>query len=229
MRTCDMLTEAYADRVTQIAQQVLDHSKHMPMRPTHVVPLIDQFASAAQIPDWRLGGSARKDFVKDVVVALKGKITWAGDPKGKAAARKALNTLAEWLAHDWESELGNVFPDGDPHDALDAVIRRAIRSDHHHTESWANRYLGNPELSLTWLQHTLQDDQHYQNLHDFMWSTVVPQVQKAFATANQGQHAQEYLAHMWDSWRPDARAHAQMQGKHALDQFDQTHDRNPYR
>jgi hypothetical protein len=37
------------------------------------------------------------------------------------------------------------------------------------------------------------------------------------------------MASMWDSWHGDARADARMQGKTSLDQFDQQHQRNPYR
>ena len=223
------LLEAYEDRVNLIAQKVIDHSRHIPMRPEHVVPAIDKYASQEQISDWRLGGRARKDFVKDVTVALKGKLKWATSPKGKTAAQKALKILAGHLAQDLESELGNTFPDGDPHDALDAVIRRAIRSSQYGSESWNKQYLGNPELDLEWLQDTLLGPTHYMRLEDFMWRTVAPEVQKSFAAEHDGKDAHAYLADMWDDWRADARYDARMQGKAALDQFDQQHARNPYR
>jgi hypothetical protein len=222
------LTEGYQDRVNQIVQRVVQHSNTTQIRPDDVVRLIDTFARAAQIPDWLAGGKAQKDFVKDVTVALKGNIRWAVSPKGKQAAQKALNTLSVWMAQDMESELGNIFPDGDPHDALDTVIRSVIRSDRHHSESWAKRYLGDPELTLDWLKDTILGAHNYQHMEDFMWHHVAPLVHKAFATEH-GQDVHAYLADMWDSWRADARHDARMRGKSALDQFDQQHSRNPYR
>jgi len=223
------LTEAYADRVNQIAQQVIDRSVHVSLRPTDVMGLIDEFAAAAQIPDWRLGGQARKDFVKDVAIALKGKIRWAGDPRGKLAARKALTHLAQMLVQDLEHELASQFPDGDPHDAIDRVLYHVMRARHSHSESWNQRYLGNPELSVEEIQRMLTHEGAYESLHDWLWNTVWPLLDKQFRLANQGQSVQEYMAAMWDSWRADARASARAQGKVALDQFDQQHRHNPYR
>lgn len=228
MRTQDIITEAYQDRVNQIVQRVVQHSQATQIRPDDVVRLVNTFARAAQIPDWWAGGKSQKDFVKDVVRSLKGKIRWAVSVKGKQAAQKALTTLSARMAQDLESELGNTFPDGDPHDALDAVIRQVIRSDRHHSESWASRYLGNPELTLEWLKDTTLGPQNYSHLEDFMWHHVAPLVHKAFE-AEHGQDVHAYLADMWDSWRADARHDARMRGKSALDQFDQQHARNPYR
>ncbi len=223
------LTEAYEDRVNQIAQKVIDRSKHVSVRPADVVGLIDQFAAAAQISDWRLGGRARKDFVKDVVVTLKGKILWAGDPKGKSAARKALTHLAKMLVTDLEHELGSQFPDGDPHDAVERVLRSVIRADHHASESWNQRYLGNPELTVSQIRDLLTDRSQWEPLDNWLWNTLWPLLDKQFRLANQGQSTHEYMAAMWDSWHADARSDARMRGKASLDQFDQQHGHNPYR
>jgi hypothetical protein len=223
------LTEGYQDRVDQVSQAVIRYSQQTPVRPEQVVALIDRYAQAAHISDWMLGGKSRRDFVKDVTVALKGQLKWAVSAKGKTAAQKALKTLASWLAQDLEHELGNMFPDGDPHDALDAVIRRAIRSGARGSESWSKQYLGNPELDLEWLRDTMLGPSNYQDLHDFMWHTVAPEINRAFAADHDGQDPHAYLALMWDSWRADARSDAKMKGKAALDQFDSQHARNPYR
>ena len=223
------LTEAYTDRVMQIAQKVIDYSGHVHMRPSDVVPVIDRYAQADQISDWRLGGRARKDFVKDVVVALKGKIMWAGDPKGKAAARKALNQLAHVLVDDLTDELGAQFPDGDPHDAVERVFRQVIRADHAPSESWNQRYLGNPELTISHIRDLLSDQSRYESLDTWLWNTLWPLLDKQFRSQHNGASTQQYMVNMWDDWRADARADARMQGKAALDQFDQQHSHNPYR
>ena len=223
------LTEAYEDRVNQIAQKVMDYSRHVSMRPSDVVPVIDRYAQADQISDWRLGGRARKDFVKDVVVALKGKITWSGDPKGKAAAKRALAHLAKAMVHDLENELGAQFPDGDPHDAVERVFRGIIRADHAPSESWNQRYMGNPELTVSHIRDLLSDESRYESLDNWLWNTLWPLLDKQFRLANQGQSTQTYMAAMWDDWHGDARSDARMRGKSALDQFDQQHQSNPYR
>lgn len=227
-----IITEAYADRVNAVAQQVIDVSQHTPITPDQVMPYVDRYSSQLQVSDWLVGGKSRKDFQKDVVTALKGKVKWKRTPgaHSKTVMKRALQNLAEWLSQEFTDELGNTFPDGDPHDAAEAVIRRTVRAGERPTEAWAKRHLGDPELSLHEIMDVLTPD-YYGHMHDWVWTHVWPLVQVKFAKDNQVRDAHEYLAQLWDQQAAQERAWVKTQSKQAQDDFRNSPwaHRNPYR
>ena len=217
--------------MNQIAQRIIQHSQHVSVRPDDVVNLVNTFANNAHISDWLLGGKARKDFVKDVAVALKGKVSWASSTTGKQAAQKALKHLVAMLTQDYEDELGNIFPDGDPHDAMSSTLDKAVRSEQRRPQQWAMQYMGTDKLNLEDLKRILTGTSYHMDMNDFMWHTVAPQISSMFTRKNKGKDVYDYMANIWDEYAADRQADAKSQGKNAYDAFAQSEwaNPNPYR
>lgn len=227
-----MLLESYQDRVVTVAQKVINFSQQSPITPDQVKHYVDVFSQSLKVSDWLVGGKTRVEFQKDVIKSLKGKVRWrrTPNPRSKQIMKKALQNLAEWLSQEFTDELGNTFPDGDPHDAAEAVIRRTVRSGARPTEAWAKRYLGDPELSLHEIMDVLTHD-YYGHMHDWMWTHVWPLVSAQFSKEHKVRDAYEYLAQMWDEQAAQERAWVKTQSKQAQDDFRHSPwaGRNPYR
>lgn len=109
---------SYQSRVQEVANEVLRQHEATPFENKDMLKHFIEFFAKGQIED-RLGGSARKDFLKDIAVALKGKIK----TKPQKSFRKPQVNL-EKVAQIIEFAVGNSFPDGDPFDAIEEKLSK---------------------------------------------------------------------------------------------------------
>lgn len=138
------LTEAYQDRVQQVASAVEQRSKSTPFTKEELLRAIENEASRADVAELKFKdtprSSAWKDFVKDVLAALKGKVKF-GRPgvAASAAARKAENEKKlQTIARIIEDSIGYTFPDGDPIDYIMPRVRR-LGIDTYDVSEWLDR------------------------------------------------------------------------------------------
>jgi hypothetical protein len=227
MRILQLLEEGYQDRVDLIANRVVNSVADRSLTVKDLDAEIDRASALHQISDWRLGGAARRDFVKDVKAALKGRIKFSRPGAARAAeiragAKSGLTKLAQTAAAWLMDELGNQFPDGDPSDAMDRVIDRIIRRPNAPIDDfWSVN-----SLISYWSEKNHSN--HLIWLEDQFW----PLVRAEFKKQMNGADEWDYLADHWDSHAADMRYDAQRQGKDALDHFDQTSiwaGANPYK
>lgn len=201
MRASELVTEAYSDRLEQAAQFISKRYGDLAVERQDLIAALERFAVTQPI-----GSVKPREFALDVIrhmgdkVKIKRKAPAASE-RNKAFAE--LNALIPTLAHQLMTELGIVFPDGDPHDVSSTLIRQ-----------FQNR-LRNIQLDLG----------NYGSLGDWFYANVWPKVLKEFKKQN-GQDVYDYLADMWDEQR--AQNHYDYEHGHA--QLDPTYQgTNPYR
>lgn len=101
----------YDNRVHQIANQVISAHETTPFTNTHEIhDFINNVAK--DVVDYRMGGDSRRDFVKDVITALKGKIKKPRTP----APVKPINDkkFLSRVAQKINDAISTSFPDSDP-------------------------------------------------------------------------------------------------------------------
>lgn len=138
------LNEAYQDRVQQIADEVAKQSEHSPIKKEDLVSSIESAARWNSITEYKLkdvrGSTAWKDFVKDVVAALKGRVKYSRPGVAASAAKRKADTdrILQKITHIIEDSISNSFPDGDP---LDYIMPRVERLgiDTYDVHSWLDR------------------------------------------------------------------------------------------
>jgi len=201
------LNEGYEDRVAQAADQVLARYRDNPASKDELRDFIMRLAQT--LP---LGSLKPAEFAKDVLLHLGNQITIKRKTPAASARNQAfqrLRVLIPVLASSAESELGNTFPDGDPHDVGYTVAR-----------SYKNRLLD--------IMYDLGSDVAYT---DWFFDTVWPKVQQEFKKQNKGKDMYAVLADWWDSQRADHVYDAEQQ---SIDPEEYLHQRgfvgrNPYR
>ena len=201
MRARELLAEAYQDRLEQAAQFVLQRYGSQSVDKSILQSALERFA--ATMP---LGSVKPSEFVQDAIKHLGNRIkiqrkTPAASERNQAFAE--LNVIIPSLAQRLLMELGNIFPDGDPYDVTELLVRRF-------------------STKLRNIQMALGD---YGNLDDWFHSNVWPRVLKEFKKQN-SQDVYDYLADLWDEQR--AQNHHDYEHGHA--QLDPAYQgQNPYR
>lgn len=193
------LTEGYEDRVKDLAQKIVNRfGQGQPVSK-------DQLSTAIRSGiNWPLGTVRPETVVKDVVNALKGHLELKKPVAGvalKVKAKKALSHMASYLAHRLVDELGNVFPDGDPHDALENVVRRLLQADPQANSLQRQVMYGYPDVNLQDIKST-DPDMYFMPMQDWVQQVLYPSVHAAFKK-DQGVDVYAYLADMWDQYKGD--------------------------
>ena len=112
----DRFIGTYEERVRHIGDRVIAAS---PGSKEEVKDAIRVFSTTDRISDYTVGGTARREFVRDVMAHIKDGISLKR--KGRVAsgsAKERRNELLLTLAQQIEAQAGNCFPDGDPIDFL---------------------------------------------------------------------------------------------------------------
>lgn len=138
------LNEAYQDRVQQVADAVEQRSKATPFTKEELLKAIESEAGYAGVAELKFKDTPRstawKDFVKDVLAALKGRVKFsrpgvaASAADRKAEAEKKLQKIARII----EDSLGYTFPDGDPIDYIMPRVER-LGIDEYDMSKWLDR------------------------------------------------------------------------------------------
>ncbi len=184
------LHEDYQSRVQELAQKILQQFQNRAVDRTELESAIKR-----QI-NWPLGSVTRQEVVKDVVGALRGQLQVAKQSPQPQSAKKLLARLAEYAAHALTDELGNIFPDGDPHDATVNVFQKIINN-----RNQLSRLLG-AEVQNTFLDDIVKSTNNQGfRLQDWFWNVLYPGVVTAFKKHN-GHEPWDYLAVLWDENYP---------------------------
>lgn len=124
------LTESYQDRVQQVADAVEQRSKATPFTKEELLRAIESEAIYARVGEHKLKNNPRssawKDFVKDVLAALKGKIKFGRPGVAATAAEKRAKQeqLLYKISDLINDAVGYSFPDGDPIDYIMPRIKK---------------------------------------------------------------------------------------------------------
>lgn len=203
------LTEGYEDRVQDLAQKIFSQfGDGQPVTKNQLS------ASIRARINWPLGSVKPETVVNDVVNALHGQLQikkpLAGASKN-AKAKKAIANLAKYLALKLMDELGNVFPDGDPHDAMETVVRRFIQDDRRGDIKQLQLMYGFPDIELYDLK-SADADRPWMTTQDWIQTVVYPLITVAFKKEH-GTDMYSYLADMWDQYKGDMEYDAQQSMK----------------
>jgi hypothetical protein len=117
----------YDDRVQQVANAIIARSQSVPFKKEEIPHWIEVEADYKRVPELgfkdRRSSRAWPDFVKDVLVALRGQVKYERAPstrdRGPNKVEK-LNRISQWI----EDAVGQSFPDGDPYDLILPKLRR---------------------------------------------------------------------------------------------------------
>lgn len=211
-----MISEAYEDKVNKVADAIIQNLQHVGTDKDELLRGIDRFSKEFDISDYRISPQAKKDFIKDVLAALKGKISikrGARGPQAKTIAKQAIAHVANILSNDMVNEMGNVFPDGDPYDAKQAVIARFVRAADRDDARVNKLYFGNPDMSL-WMISDALGREAWQDMTDWVEDHVWPVVEAAFRK-DHGSDTHGYLADLWDQVVGDHKYDARTQAEAA--------------
>lgn len=138
------LNEAYQDRVQQVATAVEQRSKATPFTKEELLTAIETEAGSAGVAELKFKDSPRsaawRDFVKDVLAALKGKVKFSRPGVTAAAADRKTETekKLQKIARIIEDSLGYTFPDGDPIDYIMPRVKR-LGIDEYDMSKWLDR------------------------------------------------------------------------------------------
>ena len=224
-----IITEDYDSRISNLADVVMQKAAAMPGK----INKADLERMIRVGINWGLGSTKPEEVIKDVLAKLKGKIeikkSMPGGPRtgAKTQAKQALKHLARYMSERFTWALGDVFPDGDPHDAWLQIANGVIKG--HGDPRTQQAMFGNPDMDL-WDIRNNTDPRSWLDWRDWMQVIVYPLVMQEF----QKQHKTDphgYLADVWDQHRADAEYDAK-QSKQDPEQF--LRDRglagpNPYR
>ena len=118
---------SYEGRVAAVAEYIFKNYDGQTIPSKSIDEFIVYVAENQGVSEVRVTkGNAKSEFVKDVKLKLKEmgfKAKRQADPDKPRAAKKPKADKAD-LARQVIDEIGNVFPDGDPHDALYTVGRK---------------------------------------------------------------------------------------------------------
>lgn len=135
------LTEAYQDRVQQVADAVLARGS---MTKEEMLSAIENEARYADVAELKFKDTPRstawRDFVKDVLTALKGRAKFKRPGVAAAAAERKAQTekLLSNIASIIDDSFGYAFPDGDPEDYIfPRVLRLGI--DNYEIKDWLDK------------------------------------------------------------------------------------------
>ena len=202
------INEGYEDRVAQMADEILQmYGQGEPSSKDAIRDAI--LHRAHSVP---LGTLKPTEFANDVIKHLGNKIkikrkTPAASSRNLALA--ALKKLILEIAGRVDSELGNQFPDGDPHDIAVALARRYNAP----------------------LRDIMYDLSNYGNVREWFFDVVWPKVMVQYKKDHHGNDLHAELADWWDSHRADLIHDAEMQGIDPAEYLP-SHGfggRNPYR
>ena len=175
-----VLREAYADRLEQVANAVRSRFGSDPVTRDRLTSAI--IGMAGGIP---LGSVSPAEFAKDVIKHLGNTVNIerakASPSARQQAQAKFKNELLPRLTLAVETELGNIFPDGDP-SFVDQVILTRWRN----VLKPVQRALGNWDTYEEWFR-----------------ASVWPRVQAEFKKVHKGD-MWDYLADIWDEQRDQA-------------------------
>lgn len=138
------LNEAYEDRVQQVADAVKRRSKSTPFTKEELLRAIESEASGADVAELKFKDTPRstawRDFVKDVLAKIKGKIKFSRPGVAASAAARKTETekKLQTIARIIEDSIGYTFPDGDP---IDYIMPRVTRLgiDTYDVHEWLDR------------------------------------------------------------------------------------------
>lgn len=108
----------YQQRVSSVAKRVLSDHEASPFENKAEIKKAIMRHASHNIEN-KLGGTAWRDFIKDVTDELKGQLR--SRPKNTAAQQR--KEIIQQLAPEIEYAAGNAFPDGDPFDQLVVWLR----------------------------------------------------------------------------------------------------------
>lgn len=179
MRARELVKEAYSDRLEQAAEYAIKRYGQQPVDRDTLLSTLANFAR--ELP---LGTVKPQEFAKDALQHLGKRIKI--QRKSPAASERnlalaELKKLIATMAQHLESELGNIFPDGDSSDAALTIGRR-----------FASK--------LTAIQRSLGD---WGSTADWYYSEVYPKIKQQFARDHKID-IDEYLALMWDEHQQQA-------------------------
>lgn len=124
------LTEAYSDRVKAVADAVIARTEDISVTKEDILLAIASEAARQNSAEYKLKDTPRstawRDFVKDVLVQLKGKISYSrpGIAASAADRRKKKDQLLTKISNIIDDSIGYSFPDGDP---IDYIMPRVER------------------------------------------------------------------------------------------------------
>ena len=194
-----VLNEDYQDRINNLAKFILQHHNIAPFKDKQ-----DLRKYIERKIDWPLGSVSASEVVKDVITALKGQLTVKPNTpqglRGQALYNRAIKHLAEYAAHKLVDEMGNIFPDGDPHDAMTTVFNRIMAKDRKLGAQASQELFGVDNVSLQMLANKTHPAHGYENPQQWLWS-IYPQIQAAFKKIT-GLDVWDYLSHMHDETYP---------------------------
>ena len=126
-------TSSYEDRVLRVAQKVM---KREDLTSDELDFEIEDASKILEVTEYRLKGKAWKAFVKDVKDKMR-KLGWKAKRKSNPDRPKKDTFDYDKLAQDIIWAIGNVFPDGDPHDAcLEWCRKNHVSSERFFHEIW---------------------------------------------------------------------------------------------
>lgn len=185
-----VLHEDYQSRVQELAQKILQQFQNQPVDRTELESAIKREIN------WPLGSVSPQEVVKDVAAALRGQLQVARQSRQPQSAKKTLARLAEYAAHALTDELGNTFPDGDPHDATVNVFQKIINN-----RNQLSRLLGADAQNISLDDVVKATNNQGFRLQDWFWNVLYPGVVTAFKKHN-GHEPWHYLAILWDENYP---------------------------
>lgn len=135
------LTEAYQDRVQQVADAVVQRGA---MTKEEMLSAIENEARYAGVAELKFKDTPRstawRDFVKDVLAALKGRAKFSRPGVTAAAAERKARTekLLGKIASIIDDSFGYAFPDGDPEDYIFPRVER-LGVDSYEIRDWLDK------------------------------------------------------------------------------------------
>lgn len=195
-----VLTEDYQDRINNLAKFILQHHNTAPFKDKQ-----DLRTYIERKIDWPLGSVSPQQVVKDVVSVLKGQLaiksaSASKGPGGRALYTQAVKHLAQLVAEQLVDEMGNIFPDGDPHDATQNVFNKILVKDRTSGTQASRQLFGVDNLDLQSLIDK-NSISRYQQPKDWLWSVLYPLVLKEFKKQT-GDDPWDYLSNMHDETYP---------------------------
>jgi hypothetical protein len=184
------LHEDYQSRVQELAQKILQRFQNRQVDRTELESAIKREIN------WPLGSVSPQEVVKDVAAALRGQLQVASKSRQPQSAKKLLARLAEYAAQALTDELGNIFPDGDPHDATVNVFQKIINN-----RNQLSRLLGADAQNISLDDVVDVTNSQGFRLQDWFWNVLYPGVVTAFKKHN-GHEPWDYLAILWDENYP---------------------------
>lgn len=125
----DNINEGYQDNVSTVANEIIKRSQSTPFTKEELLRAIESEARGANVPEIKFKDSKSKawpDFVKDVLVAVKGKVKFSRPGVAAAATerKEKQEKLLKGVAQIIDHAVSETFPDGDPIDYIWPRLQR---------------------------------------------------------------------------------------------------------